>query len=203
VFDSEAEGEIPPQFQEIVNSVGRVLVRLKLSPSGELLQATPVQTAGKDRPADATAEQSRTNFLITLPTHPVKVGDSWRQKYNVPVQASSTAPKLRREIPMQRVFELETIDGDLATIRVRTGSLVTINDPFIEAQLAQQMPNGKVVFDIAHGLLIEHSSEVDQAVLGAVGPNSRLQAVSSMIEKLMVDKPTETQAAKPREIESK
>jgi len=47
---------------------------------------------------------------------------------------------------------LESVSGNLATIRMRTVEIPPVQDPQIRTQLVQRTPEGTITFDIDRGL---------------------------------------------------
>jgi hypothetical protein len=74
-----------------------------------------------------------------------------------------------------------------AYISFRTEVLTPVESEKIKSQIMQQMTKGYIVFDIAAGRPIRKEVEWDEKVQGYEGPDSYLQYLGRMSEKLVVD----------------
>ncbi len=188
VFDSQDTTKRPPQFQHVMNSVGKPTARFKFAPHGKLLKVVssiaPQQDAcgqGAAQQKEAANDASR-NFLVVFPEEPIQVGDEWKDRIQACVNVTK---KLKKQITLQRRYRLESVKAPLATISLRTSVLTPVNEPMIRAQLIQREPKGTIVFDIEQGRIVSRELKIDKVVVGAAGPKSSIRAVSLRREKLI------------------
>lgn len=190
VFDSEEDSDkCPPEFQEILEAVGRPLSRAEFASNGELLALLPMKASGTGTGKE-TAQTKQTdeldpiqNFLVVLPQNPVKVGETWKDRFEVPVTIPSS--KLQRRILLQRVYRLVSVEGDLATIALKTSVLTPAYDPQIRVQLIQRTPSGTIVFDMHDGVIVSRTLKSDRTEIDAIGPKTSMRAVSTRSEQLV------------------
>jgi len=117
---------------------------------------------------------------------PVKIGDTWKDRFQTDVTVEKT---LKKDVTLQRTYKLEKVEGSIATIKLNTGLITPINDPQIEVQLIQRSPAGTIKFDLEQGRIVSMDTVVNQTVLGAFGPKSLMSAVTNSKEKLLPTRP--------------
>jgi hypothetical protein len=165
-YDTRNEKVSPPQgFERVKDSVGRLLGQAKMSPRGKLVKLT--------RPLQGASDDSSQNFLDVLPEGPVQLGDQWHDDIQVKIEA---AKNLTQRITIRRRYTLESVDAGVATIRVQSAELTPIEDPRVIAQIAQQTPEGTILFDIEKGMTTARDLRCSRVVPGAAGPGSVLTA---------------------------
>lgn len=191
-YDSTKDDEPPFQFRHVAATIGKTTARLKFAATGELLEIQPVGENFKSPVGNAKFDP-KYNFLVIFPPNPVSVGSSWKEKLMVPVTVNKT---LTRDIPLQRTYTLARIDGKYAQIRFTTAILMPLDDPELQGQLMQRTPNGLIEFDLEEGVIATHTTEVNQKVFDALGPQTITSAVSTSVEKRISGPPAQT-AAKP------
>jgi len=185
-YDSLTDADPPFQFRDIKKTVGTVIARVNVAPNGDLNQVTPLIHDNESLNEAAKKNDSRLNFLIVMPKTPIKIGDSWKDRF----QADVTVDKgLKREITMQRTYQLTEVKGSIAVIKLKTSVVTPANDPQIEVQLIQRTPAGIIEFDLEKGMILSMKTEVNQSVLGAFGPKSSMSAVTKSTEKLLPARP--------------
>jgi hypothetical protein len=189
-YDSQND-RIPPRgFGGVKESIGRPLARLKVEKSGKLVSAISLRGENAEDKNDVSDDPAR-NYLVPLPTEPVAVGATWTQQLSVRVRISRN---LTNKVTLLRKYEFASIEGHVATIRVKTGVVTPVDDPQILMQLIQRTPQGTIRLDLEQGLIVSRISTTDKTELGVLGPNSSMQAVSELKETLV---PAPTVAAKP------
>lgn len=194
-FQSDDPQKHPPQFADVLNTVGRPRATIRFTPTGKIVKilvGAPVEApaaAGqlKQGPAAPPLDDgSPESFFIPLPEQPVAVGESWRDRFDVVLRDDT---KNHFKITIQRVYRLAGIENDRARIEFHTAILTSIPNPSIGGQLIQRELSGKVVFDMARGLIVSRESGVENTVVGPFGPRSSMQAKSHHHEHLHVDEP--------------
>ena len=183
-FDSDKPNETPPQFKHVEKSVGKPLARIKVSPSGQLIST--VELLPELQEAQGESEASR-NFLVVFPERPLRVGDSWKDEPNLQVRVT-VGNTLTRNVEVMRRYELVSVDGNLATIRVRNSILTPVREAAMRAQLIQRSPEGVIVFDMEKGLLVSRTQTINKTEIGVFGDNSSMRAVSDRTEVLVPGK---------------
>lgn len=182
VFDSAASDAPPEEFVGVAATVGRPWVDVTVSPRGEVVHVEPLISGVNDI---NISNEVQNNVLALLPEGDVRIGDSWNEEFTVSVQID-TMSRLQREIRMQRIYTLKSIQNGLATIELRTVPLSPIRDPFQEGQLLQRSPTGTLVLDVTSGTLVSRDLRVDGEAVGFSGPNSCMSVDSSRVEELIV-----------------
>lgn len=176
-----ASGESPPTaFQGINATVGKPHVRVEVNPRGELLSLKWL--IATDQTKKPTIEDAATlDIMVVLPEHPVKVGDTWKEPFEVEVNAT---PLLKKTVRLQREYTLKSVEGSQATIALKTVVLTPLHDAAQESQLVSKTPRGTVTFDLARGVVTSRTQKVDKVVVGFSGDDSKVHTLSSRTEKL-------------------
>lgn len=181
-FDSEKSEVCPPQFEKVRESVGKPLARVKVTPTGELVNV--VRTAVPNAPAagETPDNDPSNNFLVPLPKNPLKVGESWSDQIEVKV---TVAKGLTRNVAILRRYDLKSVSGNVATIDTVSTVVTPVKDPAINGQLIQRTPSGTIVFDMEAGRIVSYELKTDKTEVGVFEENSSMRAVSSRVEKLV------------------
>lgn len=185
-YDSLSDAEPPIQFRDIKRTIGTAIARVNVSSNGELLQVTPLIDDNEQLKDAAKKNDPRLNFLVVMPKTAVKIGETWKDRFQTDVVVEKS---LKKEVTLQRTYQLVEVNGSIATIKLKTGVITPVNDPQIEVQLIQRSPSGTIKFDLAEGRIVSMETVVDQTVLGAFGPMSSMSAVTKSIEKLLPTRP--------------
>ncbi|MBI1348457.1 hypothetical protein GC163_19460 [bacterium] len=168
----------PNQVRDIRQTIGKPITRIQVNAQGQiqkvtLLDGAPAKLAGAD------AKDARQNFLVTMPVEPVGVGATWKEQFYVTVTAQGLPPQ---RVSLQRQYQLTKLDGNVATISLKTQLLQVVNNPQIHLQLLNMTPTGEIEFDLAKGhLLSQRISDSDQ-IVGALGPQSVVQSTMDFVE---------------------
>jgi hypothetical protein len=177
-FDSREPGAAPPQFAHILDTIGRAVVALTVHPSGRMEGAEFLL----GRETQPLAVQDRdAQILALLPPEPVRVGETWRERFDVPVKIDG---KLTRNVRLQRTYRLTALQKGRATIDLETIILTPPHDPELESQLIQRTPSGVLELDVEHGLVLSKRTLLHNQVVGFSGPGSRLKVIRSYQEHL-------------------
>jgi hypothetical protein len=190
-YDSRSGKPPLRQFAGVAKTIGKPLVRLKIAPDGTLLQAIPligrkVQAAvvKQNGPATPSNDPSK-NFLVELPSKPVRVGDTWtddRLKVKLKVDQSL---KLFRTFVITRAYRLVSVKDGRGTIRLTMFTKPPIREPQLQAQLVQRLLTGTIVFDIKRGVIVSRKLDADNEVFGYSGAQSKLHVKMTQIEQLV------------------
>jgi hypothetical protein len=188
-FDSaDGADKCPPEYRHVMKTVGKPLSRAEFTPNGKLINMTSTKNGdGRVEPASATEESNAPqSYLVEFPDRELHVGDTWKEKFEVAVVIP--ASRLQRRISCQRSFRLDSVEGDLATITVKTTVLTPIHDPQLRVQLIQKSPTGSIVFDHRRGVLVSRMIKTDKTEIDGIGPKTSMHAMSERTERL-VDTP--------------
>lgn len=141
---------------------------------------------GKVVSKDEKPNSQNQGFLIPLPEKAVKIGDSWKEEYNIEVAVGKT---LRKKVPIRRTFTLESVQDQIAAITFKTKILTRLNDPKLGVQLIQKTPSGTIKLDMERGIIVLQDVSLDKAQIGIFDGQGAMRAISSRVETLV--NPTE------------
>jgi hypothetical protein len=167
VYDTSKDPLPPRGFEEVSRSIGPH-GRVRFTPQGGLL---PLSGGAPSDPATDPSE----SFLDLLPANPVKIGDEWFDDIKVKVAVSRN---LAQKITMRRRYRLEAVNGNLATIHLRTTEITPISDPQMRIQLLQRAPEGNITFDIDRGVTVSRDLDCSRTETGAMGEGSQIVATT-------------------------
>jgi len=169
VYDT-GTGDAPPRgFEGVKSSVGS-RGRVRFSTRGSVMPLPGVVANPSSDPSEASE-----SFFDLLPTKPVHVGDEWFDDIKVQVSVSRT---LKQKIAFRRRYTLESVDGDTATIRLRTAEITPVEDPHIRAQLVQRAPEGKITFSLERGQITARDVSCNRTETGIMGEGSQIAATT-------------------------
>lgn len=181
-FDTAANEPPPAVFRPVLSTIGLPLGLVTVSPRGVV---TDTQLLIPTQNEDAFSTEQR-DLLPVLPEDPVAIGDVWRDPFEVDIQVSLDQP-LKKRIRLERVYSLESVDGGIATIAVRTVVLSPVQDGVQQGQLIQRTTHGTIQFDVERGLLLNRLVSLDNTVVGFQGPQSSLTVEGSHEDALVPD----------------
>lgn len=184
-YDSLSDETPPVNYRELKGTIGRVQARMKVAANGELIQVIPVV----QNPAlieAAKKNDPQLNFLTILPKAPVRIGESWKDRFTTDVTIEKN---LKKDVVIQRTYTLTAVNGATATIKLKTAVITPTDDPQILVQLIQRTPNGVIEFDMNQGLIVSMKTEIDETVLGPFGPKSSVTTTTRSSEKLLPRRP--------------
>jgi Family of unknown function (DUF6263) len=164
-YDTSTLKPAPPGFEKVRDSVGPH-GHLRFSPQGVLL-ALPG--------AAPNAVDSSESFLDILPAKSVHIGDEWSDDMKVKVSVSRT---LNQKVTLRRRYTLESVNGNIATIRLRTVEITPIHDPQIQAQLVQRTPEGTITFDLDRGIVTARDLTCERKVVGIMEGGGMIAATT-------------------------
>jgi len=173
-YDSTKDARPPAGFETVAKTIGVPLTEIRLTEYGKVLRRREKRQQTPSRPDMP--------LVITLPEEPVAVGHVWSETYKLSVPNRAGIPT---KVKTRRRFELESVNNGIATIDVAYQVLTPINDPTIEAQLAQRLAKGTVKFDCDRGRIVFQQMDVDKRVLGFSGPTSSIHHVMRRTERLL------------------
>jgi hypothetical protein len=159
--------DLPPRGFEGVNRSLGMHGRVRFSPRGNVLPLAGL-------PNDPVTDPSE-SFLDPLPSKPIHVGEEWFEDFKVKVSVSRS---LNQRITLRRRYTLESVDGKVATIRLRTSEITPVDDAQIRAQLVQRTPEGKITFDLDRGVTVSRDLTCSRTETGVMGEGSQIAATT-------------------------
>jgi hypothetical protein len=170
-WSSDDDGPAPPGYDSVRQSLGVPLTRLIVDRAGRIIERRDLRPV----PPAATGDL----VVVPLPDEPVTIGATW----TIPDELVIEAPQAgRRAVRTRLRYELERIDGGVATISVDTTVLTPIDDPRIEARLLERIWDGTIRFDIEAGRVLSRSTATDRRVVGFEGSQSSIRYKASLEE---------------------
>jgi hypothetical protein len=161
------KNELPPRgFERVRESVGPH-GRVQFSARGSVVPLPGVSPNPSTDPSES--------FLDLLPAKPIHVGDEWFDDIKVKVSISRS---LNQKITLRRRYTLESVDGDVATIRLRTVEITPVQEPQIRAQLVQRTPEGKITFSLERGAITARDLNCSRTETGIMGEGSEIAATT-------------------------
>jgi len=122
------------------------------------------------------------SFLMPLPEHAVKVGDTWKETISVPVRVTQ---EINRQVPILRTFRLDSVEDGIATISFRSSIETSVKGAIVRSQLIQATPRGTMTFDIDRGVMLRREMRYNETVVGALGQESVLSSIGTNTEALV------------------
>jgi len=187
VFDSQEPGLPDPAFQPVHEAIGQELAELKLRPDGTVASIRPLLRQEKldAIPGKLGLEgDGPSHLFVAFPNRPLNVGDAWSNTYTTRVDLGDT---LSQEVKVLRQYRLEAVDGDVATIHVKTAPITILSDPQLLVQIIQRTTAGTIRFNIKTGRAIDRKVAFDNLEIGWAGDNSSYRAISTWSEQLVAD----------------
>jgi hypothetical protein len=166
--------------------IGKPLARFRARPDGTILSVEPLVGAKSEASAAAQPaagdDDFHGNVFITFPDRPLEPGDTWHEDFEIPINLTG---RLRHNVALRRKYTLESVDGDIARIRLKTALLTAVRDPRLMVQLIMRTPESMIDFDVRQGLIVRRTTLCDETVIGPWGAGSSLHANSRRTERLL------------------
>jgi hypothetical protein len=166
VFNTKQKGSPPPGFQGVQNCIGK-RGRVRFSAQGTVLS---LPNSSPDPSSDPSE-----SFLDLLPAKPVHVGDEWSDDFKIKVSVSRN---LNQKITLRRRYALESVNGNVATIRLRIVEITPVEDAQIRAQLVQRTPEGTITFDMNRGVTTARELTCSRTETGIMGGEGMIAATT-------------------------
>ena len=174
-YDSQTDKKPPPGFEDVAKRVGVPLTRITIDHCGSIIKREELAAPGPGQ---------GTQLTLPLPKQSVAVGGTWTFPNDMRIFLRSGEIK---NIKSQQRYTLESVDGDIANIKVETQILTPVRDPEIEAQIIQNETNGTIRFDIAAGRLTGQQIDLDRSVVGYPNAKSSMHYRTRFTEELLKD----------------
>jgi hypothetical protein len=174
-YDSTRDQTPPEGFAAVGASIGKPWLNVSVSARGEMLLAKP--TEGSQATVDEKESLSSADFLSrVLPLLPaeeeVAIGSEWKEPFTIEVPEGDT---LKKQARLQRRYKLVGVEGDVATITMKTEILMPDRTPQQEARIAQIRYSGTFTVDHVRGVLLSRDLKIDQHVATFDGPASEMR----------------------------
>lgn len=164
-FNSETDDpdDAEYMFQHVAQTVGKSLFIVTLDDRGREIDRIKKRKYYEGRPED--------QITLVFPEEPIPVGHAWMHSFEIHAELGDGMVK---KIQMRKKFVLREVSNGIATVSVDTQMLTPIHDPKTKSELIDRLWDGEVLFDIEQGLAIEQQLDIDERLIGAWGPNSKL-----------------------------
>ncbi|MEM9944088.1 MAG: hypothetical protein AAF939_21210 [Planctomycetota bacterium] len=172
-FNSETDKDSPDDFQFDAQYVGKTLSIYTIEPSGKII----------DKKSNLTQYSlGFGNITIKLPKQPIPVGYQW----HIPtVLEADDENGINRKLKARIVYKLDKVKDGNAYIKMRTEVLTPIKSQKIKSTIMQKLSNGYFVFSIPKGRMLLRQYEWDDRAHGFAGPDSFLEYIGRMTQKIM------------------
>lgn len=185
-YNSNTDDEVPPGFETVAESVGKLLSQITVNDRGEVIDRKNVHSA--------TTNPNEGQVTMTLPEEPIGIGETWSFPYEIVIPGNNgTVVKIKT----QQKYSLKRVKNDVATIDMATVILTPVHDPAIEAQLIQRQTEGTIHFDIEAGRVLSQQMDLDKRVVGFAGKTdpSSLHYLTRFTEDLVMETPQKDEMA--------
>lgn len=172
-YDSTKDKTPPPGYEYVAESVGEAMATVTIAPTGEILRREHARPQFNPNIGELT---------IPLPSHAVKIGESWSKEGELPIRLPAGTVK---RIKTRHFFELKKVQTGVATIEARTEVLTPVDDPVVQSQLVQRVKHGEVKFDVDAGRVLQQQMDIDETVIGFSGPDSIMKYLARLSEEMI------------------
>jgi hypothetical protein len=173
-YDSAKDGQPPPEYAHVADSVGQPMATVTIAPHGEIL--------GREN-ARSQFNPGIGELTIVFPEQPVQVGHQWATEGELPLRSRPSDPI--RRVKLRQQYTLEKVQTGVATINVATQVLTPLNDPTLQSQLIQRIKKGVIKFDVDAGRIISQQMDTDEKVVAFSGPDSNMKYLSRLTEEVV------------------
>ena len=178
IDSSDGPDSCPVNFRTLLATIGRPIARSRCDSSGKLLNVLSISKAWlKAHPGASNQSLAKSlqkqGFLVPLPEQPVPIGGTWEESHEA---TTSDRVGKQHRITLKKIYSLQKVEKDRATITWKTIRLTPITDPRLLAQLIQLVDTGKIVLDIDRGVLISKTSNIDRTLVGPFGADTLMIA---------------------------
>jgi hypothetical protein len=172
-FDSRSTEPPAPMFNKLAETIGQPISIITIDPMGRVIER-------EDRHHSPNLGMG--DITLAFPEEPVGVGSSWSVPREVRCRRDDGTTKL---IKLREVYSVEKISAGVVTISMRAEPLTPIREPELQAQVVQQLSQGKLKFDNDAGRLISKELNWDDKVVSFAGPNSLMEYSARYNEQML------------------
>jgi hypothetical protein len=173
-YDSTRDATPPNGFAAVGASIGKPWLNVSVSNRGEMLLASPPE--GSQASVNSKDSLNSADFLSRvlplMPAEDVAIGDKWKEPFTIDVPETDT---LKIPARLQRLYTLVGVEGDVATIEMKTEILMPDRTPKQEARIAQILYSGTITLDYVKGVLLTRALKIDEQVASFDGPASAMK----------------------------
>ncbi len=162
-FHSRSPEPPAPMFNKLAETIGQPISVITIDPMGRVIER-------EDRHQSPNLGMG--DITLAFPEEPVGVGSSWSVPREVRCRRDDGTTKL---IKLRELYSVEKISAGVVTISMRAEPLTPIREPELQAQVVQQLSQGKLKFDNDAGRLISKELSWDDKVVSFAGPNSLME----------------------------
>ncbi len=178
IDSSDSPDSCPVDFRTLLATIGRPIARSRCATSGKLLAVLSIsKTWLKAHPGASNQSLAKSlqkhGFLVPLPDRPVHIGATWEETHEA---MTSDRVGKRHRITLKKIYSLQKVEKNRATITWKTIRLTPITDPRLLAQLIQLIDTGEVILDIDRGVVISKTSNIDRTLVGPFGADTLMTA---------------------------
>jgi hypothetical protein len=172
-YNSQTDSTPPAYYESTAEKLGRTLATLTVAPTGQIVN----RQSNLD-----TADFGMGDVLIPMPDKPIAIGHRW----SVPKQFQAENEEGEvQQFAARVVYELQKVVDGQAYLTFKTEVLTPLNSEKAHSQLLAKLSRGVAVFDLEQGLIAQRTIEWNEKVQGFEGPDSLLQYLAKLTEKLV------------------
>ncbi len=175
-WTSLGDEDPPAIFERVAEQIGDVISTITVNSRG--------QESAREDIGGPKATLGMGSLTLSLPEHPIAVGDSWSVAREV---KTKTEDGIVKPIKIRELYTLEKVKTGVATLSLRSEPLTPIREESVRAQVIQQLSNGEIRFDIDNGRMLSKQLDWDETVIGFQGPNSLMEYRARLTEKHVDD----------------
>lgn len=169
-YDSSSSEPPPSGYEQVADSVGKVLATVTMTPHGRVMARTNSQPQFNPGIGELT---------IPFPDQPVKIGATWSIPDELKIRLDDGTLK---RVQTRQQYKLVSVEAGVATISVESQVLTPVNEPKVQAELVQRLQHGSIKFDLDAGRLIHKQLDMDEEVFGFNGADSHMQYLARFTE---------------------
>ncbi len=173
VFYSSLDPKKPPlEYEQVAETVGIPLATIVIDAQGNIISKKALYEKH---------DMGLGEVAMPLPPQAVKIGDTWYTPGELTANAQDGSIK---RIKTRKRFTLESVKHGVANIAAKTELLTPIHDAGIKAQIAQQITNEKIKFDIDAGRMLSRMAHWNERVVGFSGADSMMHHQADFSESI-------------------
>lgn len=153
-YNSRIDSKPHLKFENVADTVGIELVNFKFDSRGHLLFK-------KANYSDVDLGVG--GIIVEFPAEAISLNAKWYQPNVLKVALPNGKIK---QIKIRRVFQLQSVEHDIASIGIKTQLLTPIHDPEVEVQIMHQVTEGTLRFDIKLGRVVSREFHWNRKVQG-------------------------------------
>ncbi|MEW4488617.1 hypothetical protein AB1L42_11075 [Thalassoglobus sp. JC818] len=165
-FDSRTGEEPSVKFLALAQIIGRPRMRVKITTTGEVLEAESLLGDG-GKPDPSTVE-----VLRRLPEQPVSVGEVWKE--DAFIELALPDSQLKKKVRLQDRFKFVSVEDGVASIELETVVITPVDSAELQMQLLRRQPAGTYQIHLERGELLGFELNQNNEVPGFTNRPSKL-----------------------------